>query len=277
MALRSFYGTDYTRHTPNHTYFLPSFFSLYDTLNDDDEDIRSLSANTVGYHLSQSFEPLEAKMELLDWLREHYEDSSVFAWNVIVRMTQDNPHIYTTGTLGLVSAEKQYAKAMEFDDALFMEEDPNLFVDEVREVEIWASLFVRVVTKRVSGYRPQNHNPWMVCHAMLADWVLAGLKNLNSLLIKEDGPLGWTSNPATFAVSMRICICARALLRNEIEDFMDPKMTLSDDTLDSIKSVLQETLEELKRFTMTGLACRIHPELMSVFDVHRTLALMDRE
>lgn len=198
-AINSLYGN---RHFGNAVVgdecALPSLFALYDSLNDDDDEIRDLSAQTASALLKKSLLPLAASRELAAYLKQKYPNSTLFAENVVCRMT-GNPITYAfkyeLEGLPLQTAAVHFSKALKNDDSLFVEEEQNLFVDEVREVKVWSEL---VCEK--SSY-------------ILEGWVREGLKSLNELLEKEDGPLGWMSKAATFAVCMRILVTAKAILR----------------------------------------------------------------
>src|SRR3954463_10346453 len=98
-------------------------FALYDTLNDDDDEIRDLSARTVSRLLGTSLVPLAAGVELAKWISMCQGNSPSFAWNVTRRMTgQSTYESMDTHSLRIVPAEDQFHKAMKDDDSLFIEE-----------------------------------------------------------------------------------------------------------------------------------------------------------
>ena len=90
-------------------------------------------------------------------------------------------------------AEDELAKALEFDDSLFVVEEQNLFIDEVRETKRWVGVFESL--------------QWNVGDETLARldrWIRGGIIQLGKLMEREDGPLGWASNPQVFAICTRL-------------------------------------------------------------------------
>ena len=83
------------------------------------------------------------------------------------------------------------------DDSLFVVEEQNLFVDEVREAKRWISVYAAV--------------EWDASEASLRDldgWLCGGLARLQSLLNQDDGPLGWASDPQVFAICSLLILCS---------------------------------------------------------------------
>ncbi|KAL3417418.1 hypothetical protein PVAG01_11418 [Phlyctema vagabunda] len=199
-ALSSFYDNKYN--VEPSVALLPSLFALYDTLNDDDDEIRDQGAETVSFILGKSLVPLAAAKEFLEFLWGVQGASRYFAWNVICRITGNEDSASRIEFSHLIPAEMQLGVAMAEDDSLFVEEEQNLFIDEIREAKIWSGF----LEKRL-------HSSWSGGIALLATWVIDGLEVLNTLVTKTDGPLGWTSKPSVFAQCMRIVICAKSLLR----------------------------------------------------------------
>jgi hypothetical protein len=115
----------------------------------------------------------------------------------------------------LQSVGAQFSKAMEDDNSLFVEEEQNLFIDEVREAKLWSKIFEETAldTWNWQGADFDIENTWSQPHAALAAWVMEGLLALNALLVKEDGPLGWTSKPTVFALATRLLLSANAIIR----------------------------------------------------------------
>ncbi|ODA82836.1 hypothetical protein RJ55_01345 [Drechmeria coniospora] len=175
---------------------LPALCALYDSLNDDDDEIREVGCAAVKGITGESLVPMEAANRLLGWLMRHFHTSSVFASEVIGRMVGhagQGTHASGLDFTAWTSAEDELTRSMESDDSLFVVEEQNLFVDEVRETMRWASVFERL--------------PWDAADARLASldcWITKGIIHLGKLSERDDGPLGWASNPELFAICTRL-------------------------------------------------------------------------
>ncbi|OTB06928.1 hypothetical protein M426DRAFT_100842 [Hypoxylon sp. CI-4A] len=200
---------------------LPWLLALYDALNDDDDEIRAAAAGAVAPVLSnQNLVSVEAGPRLLQYLLTHYGAVDEFRAHVTCRMVGHFPLVEQTPgksssakktiaaqLLGAwVPAEEQLEQAMRFDDALFVVEEQNLYVDEVRETQRWRDVFLSL---------PSSPSAAAEAEAALSQWTLAGLQTLTRLAQREgvDGPLGWTSKPEVFAIAARILISGAALAR----------------------------------------------------------------
>ncbi|KAI0402725.1 putative death-receptor fusion protein-domain-containing protein [Xylaria palmicola] len=199
---------------------LPWLLALYDALTDDDVEVREAAAEAASSILGFSLVPVEAGPRLLGWLAAHFGHEPDFLAHVAGRMVGHNfgaaPFVITEGaSAGAVgsdwaSAEAQLAEAMRFDDSLFVIEENNQYIDEVREARRWADVFL-------SSNSPGAHE---VASQALAEWALAGLRTLCEIAQSEtaaaaggDGPLGWTSKPQVFAICTRVLICASTLAK----------------------------------------------------------------
>ncbi|KAI0128637.1 putative death-receptor fusion protein-domain-containing protein [Xylariales sp. AK1849] len=212
---------------------LPWLLALYDALNDDDVEIRDIAATATAPILRKSLVSMEAGSRLLVWLRQHYRHTDEFRTHVICRMIGHAVICdrITDAVLGhWVSAEAQLAAAMQFDDSLFVVEEQNLYIDEVREAQRWRDAF------RDLSY-PQDD---AVLEA-LVDWTTQGLRTLSGLAEKDDGPLGWTSKPEVFAICSRIVISGAALAEQHLE-----------------------VRKELRQFVGKGEQTRVHGLLLSM-------------
>jgi hypothetical protein len=88
-------------------------------------------------------------------------------------------------------------------EALFEEERQNLYVDDVREVEIW-SRTLRSMESPEEGHLNS-----------LGDWILAALRDLRDYLNDKadfDGPLGLTSQPDTLILFVQVIKFAGVVL-----------------------------------------------------------------
>ena len=178
--------------------YLPALLAVYDSLNDDDEDIRSSGSANAKRLLGESLVPIEAADSLLAWLAQNFTNSRAFRRIAASRIVGANRAAAPAAEWQ--SADAQLRAALEVDDSLFAVEEQNLFVDEVRETERWLAALA------VLGWDPADE-----CLVSLDRWVAGGLGRIAQLMDQEDGPLGWASNPAVFAICARVVRCAVAL------------------------------------------------------------------
>ncbi|XXH04700.1 Mitochondrial import inner membrane translocase subunit tim23 [Hypoxylon texense] len=213
--------------TSTATAHLPWLLALYDALNDDDDEIRAAAASAASPVLAnRRLVSVEAGPRLLRRLLAHFGPTDEFRAHVACRMAGHTltlapapapaPAASEVSSALLLSgwapAETQLAAALRFDDALFVVEEQNLYVDEVREARRWAGIY--------SSLPPPppptpSSSPSPSPDATLSQWVLAGLQTLTRLARESegDGPLGWTAKPEVFAICARVLIGGAALAR----------------------------------------------------------------
>ncbi|KAI1777873.1 putative death-receptor fusion protein-domain-containing protein [Hypoxylon cercidicola] len=217
-AMRSFSSRIPFPPTGPSTAHLPWLLALYDALNDDDEEIRAAAASAASPVLSnQRLVPVEAGQRLLRWLVARFGSTAAFRAHVACRVAghaTPAPALAEAVPTGSASAmlppsgwppaAAQLAEALRFDDALFVVEDQNLYVDEVREARRWSRAFSSLPP-------PSPSSP----DATLSEWILAGLRTLTRLAREKerDGPLGWTAKPEVFAICARVLVGGAALAR----------------------------------------------------------------
>ncbi|KAL2135275.1 hypothetical protein VTI74DRAFT_9155 [Chaetomium olivicolor] len=199
-ALSSFFTTSPALTTSNPSY-LPVLLALYESLIDDDDEVRETAAIAASSLLGMPSIAPTAADALVPWLRERFASSDEFRARVVCRMV-GQPYFLHGQKLQLVPAEEMLRKAMEFDDSLFAAEEQNLFIDEVRETVRWRGAF--------EGLRLGSGDAVM---QGLRIWVEDGLRALVGFAEKEDGPLGWTSDQHVFAVCARVVICAVTMVK----------------------------------------------------------------
>ncbi|OJD28299.1 hypothetical protein ACJ73_00294 [Blastomyces percursus] len=195
---------------------LETYLVLYGMLNDDDEDIRYIAAqaaSTLFPLLSDNTNeatallPLAASSKLADILAETFADSTTLCAEAIGRFLglPTNP----SGTRlnenkPITPVSRLLAEFQTESTVLFQEEKQNLFVEDVREVDIWAKVLSQLVT------RPENTSFTLRLYSWVADGIY--------ILINEtreaggDGVLGWISNPDVFALGIRVIRGAKILL-----------------------------------------------------------------
>jgi hypothetical protein len=226
-----------TKDSSNDLCLLPSLLALYDALNDDDEEIREAAADVVSRILGFSLVPLAACAALLQWLLRHYGQTDAFCNIVLLRVTDQH---FLPGS-GLQSVETPLAAAMLDDDSLFVEEEQNLYIDEVRETHAWTSLLINA-----------EGSIWDEAVNRLSPWALEGLRSLSRLAEAEDGPYGWTSKPRVFAICMRVVLAAKAITTRH--DMKQETGNVSEDVRDLRLA--------MKRLHDVGSVHELHPVLL---------------
>ena len=205
------------------------YLALWDTLVDDDEDLRDVGAKIASQLLSRrapvggtetkhhlSLSPPAARPRLMQLILEHYEHSSSL-WNeAFVRLTggstfqgilQKKTDLGGSTLIRPLSVMLELAKTP--DTALFVEEKQNLYIDEVEEARVWAD-----VLSEISSTESLRD---MLDHTM-ARWTTEGLVFLASAIADEkDGPFGWTSKPEVFTLGMRVILAAKVLISHGIK------------------------------------------------------------
>lgn len=180
--------------------------TVYDLLNDDDEDIRLEAASTACKVLSAAnneaaassasttLVPLVASQKLADLLVGRWPDAVDLFDVAITRVFKiDNSPVTTQ------------LQALDKDQhALFAEEKQNLYIDDAREVQVWTKAAMRLTSSASqSQLLPQ-----------LASWTIDGLKALQAKFdAKADGPLGWTTNDKAFLLGLQVVHATEVLLR----------------------------------------------------------------
>ena len=167
--------------------------SLYDALNDDDSEIRDVAAAAVSLILGQALAPIEAADRLLRLISDRFGATEVFK-SVVVHRLLGHKSYPSLGISWEPDARTQLEDAMKFDDALFVIEKPNLYVDEVKETHRWLSVIP------VINWDCDEDD----ILARLDEWLNDGLTAVHKLMDEEDGPLGWASDPNVYAICQRI-------------------------------------------------------------------------
>lgn len=165
-----------------------------------------MAAEATQRLLGQDLVAIEAANRLLDWLAARFGRDAPFATHVACRLVGHATAPFWPATARMLewtSAQAQLEVALRVDDALFAVEEQNLFVDEVRETQRWSAVFAQLEC------RPEE--TWF---RTLVLWVREGLAALTEAAGRDDGPLGWTSQPAVFALCTRVILSAGALRRS---------------------------------------------------------------
>lgn len=195
-----------------HENILPLLFVLYDTLNDDDEEIRRAGATIVSGLANVSMMSLAAARWLAEDMMLPAHGTTVdFALTVVSRIT--GAEVDLECGRSLIPLTKQLDFAPTRDDTLFTEEQPNLYIDECREVEFWANILNQLPRQIKNG---KQLSPWFSSpiNAMLK-WATEGLGELVRISDPTKAPFKLDPNPATFTAFKRVIACITVLSRYE--------------------------------------------------------------
>lgn len=225
------------------------YMALYNTLVDDDEDVRDQGAEAVSFLLSAigydestkepasiSLSPPAAKRRLLDFLQSGYHTSSGMCLRATERLTglpilsySDSPTESgnTQGEIELRPVAAIFADAEAPQLAVFVEEKQNLYVNPVEEAQAWAGVLLGL-----------GHGAW--CDQVVAAmsvWTQDGLVHfLDTFKKRGDGPLGLTSQPEIYTLLLRVVVSAEVL--------MSPPVQARGTGLESpLRSLLEQLLE----------------------------------
>ncbi|KAM7191443.1 thyroid adenoma-associated protein [Rhypophila sp. PSN 637] len=269
-ALKSFFlgssssqqrGTDALKYWASSPKYLPIFSALYDSLIDDDDEVREVASSAASALTGRYMVAPEAAGNLVTFLNDkfsHHDDNNnnkaqqeeEFARYVLCRVVGQPGHLLSLTPLSktakkiekLTPAKSILQKALDFDDALFAAEEQNLFIDEVRETMRWRDrAFSSALATTTASEASRNG---------LVEWTQQGLEYILSLAAEkeEDGPLGWTSDQHVFAVCARVILCAGAI----VSSFGDTD------------SGRREVGELLEKFMVVGERMRVHGSLLEM-------------
>jgi hypothetical protein len=207
--------------TPPSPLLLRLTLLVYDALNDDDDDIRELAASVAirvvkgpGYNPdTPAVVPLLAARQLAEHFVAVYSNSSVLFEEAIRRFMSGvvcsamfppspppQPDVNPQ-----TQFQEQLAEARMENSALFAQEKQNLYIDETREIELWAGVLERLLFEA---------DPSSSFADAFEQWVVDGIRELTVTTRAEvDGSLGWSSNPEVFTLGMRVLYGAKVLLK----------------------------------------------------------------
>ncbi|KAM4054760.1 putative death-receptor fusion protein [Hirsutella rhossiliensis] len=203
-SLHSFFAAAGLRSTSDE--YLPALLALYDALNDDDDEVRDVGSKAVTCIIGKALVPIEAANRLLHWLAQHFGGSAGFRAEVASRVVGHCEAKAADGA-AWAPAEDELAAALRFDDSLFVVEEQNLFVDEVRETTRWVHVLKSLWWEDAAGDEILGR---------LDGWIRAGIVRLGRLVEQEDGPLGWASSPQVFAICTRLVHGSVAMMAKDL-------------------------------------------------------------
>ncbi|KAI5787529.1 putative death-receptor fusion protein-domain-containing protein [Pyronema domesticum] len=173
---------------------IPAYTLIYDFLNDDDDEIRMLSASLAQKILGSDILllPLAAAEKLALQLPRYFPGSHALLKTAINRITSGE------------KAEKVWEKATKKDTILFQREKQNLWVDIVGSIELWGVVAELVLARGVGAEEIQSLRGWV--------------KDAKAVIaVKEqaegDGevPGGWGREEETVCFLARVQVAARVV------------------------------------------------------------------
>lgn len=237
------------------------YLVLYDSLLDDDQDVRDSGAATVSkllvsasLHDNSTHSPIPymvpaARHQLLRLLRDHCHGSAELwteSWRRIIGSLIVGELTDTIMATQLPSPRTLLEGLKHDDNALFVEEKQNLYIDKAQEAGLWQEMLLSLdPTVSNAGVLQHTHS-----------WALEGLDALiEATEGDKDGPLGWTSKPDICVLGVRILLAAEAVLHFcQYEGF----------DLDN-----EALRERLRKLYSVGQKCNLRPAWMRVLS--RTL------
>ncbi|PLB40291.1 THADA/TRM732 family protein [Aspergillus candidus] len=198
--------------------FLDVYLILYDMLNDDDEELRDLAASTASWVLSCSsvspaksisLSPLNASRLLSEFIATNYRDSQLLNTRVLRYVLGQEPRLGSavSGTK-LVPVADVAAELQKESTVLFEEEKQNLFIDEVREIDVWTGVLSSLTKDACAEGSIRD----------LCGWVSEGLECLAKAATEasgHDGLIGWASKPEMYALGVRVISLAGVFVSSE--------------------------------------------------------------
>ena len=205
--------------------------ALYDSLVDDDEDVRDQGARVASTILSVyssatadistttlSLSPPAAKERLLHFLCDNYKRSMVLCVESVRRLT-GMKSVFDPASANMQDDEAQtkqarfvvhfppvadlYSEARTTSNIVFVEERQNLYIDSVSEAEAWAQVLLQL-----------DPDAWPSSIASdLEAWTVQGLAHILKILQSDgDGALSPMSKPEVFTLFTRVLSAAKVLI-----------------------------------------------------------------
>ena len=182
---------------------------LYDTLNDDDDEIRDAAAfaasRLLNAHSAPTSPPVVPAVPILTahrlaaFFKTHFSASTDLVREGLRRLT-DTP--FRARVFGTPFAET-FAAEREEDTTLFATEKQNLFKDPTLDAVFWARVLACVEPRAVPGD----------LRGGLFTWVRSALEVfVETAGREEDGALGWTSKVEVFTLGVRVLCAADVVL-----------------------------------------------------------------
>jgi hypothetical protein len=180
---------------------------LYDMLQDDDDEIRDLSAlatstfiSTTSSRKAEPTVPILATQQLLTHLLALFPRSSALATHALRRLSASPSALFSTSFADIL---EEVTKPQ---TALFAQEKQNLFKDDALDALCWARV---LSSPGIVGALPAS------VLESAATWTHSALTTLTARYEAEsDGALGWASKPEVFVWLIRIICLSETILQN---------------------------------------------------------------
>lgn len=188
--------------------YLQIYLVLYDLLNDDDEDVRDVASSAASTILSSSERvpsvllpqsPLAVSERLAFFLGDKFQCERHFCFAALSRIWFPSVTAETRGTAWQQITQcsiRALLQNMKHDsNILFEQEKQNLYIDEVREVELWSRV--------LKSAEP----PGEAYLSSLGGWASTSLRDLIQYLDTEvefDRPLGISSQGQILTLFIRV-------------------------------------------------------------------------
>ncbi|KAL3471955.1 putative death-receptor fusion protein-domain-containing protein [Aspergillus californicus] len=198
--------------------YLEIYLSLYDLLNDDDEELRDIGASTASWVLSYSsvspektvtLSPMNASELFALFITDNYADSQLLCTRTLGYILGQESRIgdssYGKSLMPVSTIATELRKESTI---LFEEEKQNLFIEDVREFDIWSRGLARLATASYDGRLLEE----------IFTWVSDGLTSFSDILSGEngqDGLIGWTAKPEAYVLGVRVIGLAGTLALKE--------------------------------------------------------------
>ena len=212
---------------PTHLY--SALLLLYDTLNDDDEEIRDVGAVTVSSlaaacenDFSRALCPLAAAKWLINYLTNHFHHSDQLVASGVERLLAQSPSQITRSVFTPLRTQLESALGNN-DDRIFAEEEQNLYIDHVREVEVWTDVLKKTA--------PAVHVRLFVG---LRNWAVDAFDCLDDYRRDLPGPFGLASRPEVYI------LVSRARAASDVASSWAQELGMTDRTLGEIHQQMKE-------------------------------------
>ncbi|RDW90267.1 THADA/TRM732 family protein [Aspergillus mulundensis] len=248
--------------------YLEIYLILYDLLNDDDEELRDIAAATASYVLSYSsvspqkavaLSPMNASEVFATFIVDNYSNSTLLFTRATRYILGLEPRVGDSNSeKPLLPVSYVTSEIRKESTILFEEEKQNLFIEPIREIDLWSDYVLTRLGK--AAFEEE----------LLKDvyrWISDGLSCLSDILARsdgEDGLVGWMAKPEAYTLGVRVISLAGVLVSSELNALE----LLGTQEQGLLKSKLEGLLETGK----TGL---LHVDLLERIGVALSGAQMD--
>ncbi|OKL63320.1 hypothetical protein UA08_01801 [Talaromyces atroroseus] len=240
---------------------LELYMLLHDMLNDDDDELRSLSALIASRILSYSalfpnrtvaLSSVPASESLTEFMAVTYSSQSSLFHHSIARLMGPSIRQKDRSRPDFIPFKTLFEGYCTESAVLFEVEKQNLFIDDVRECDNWTKVFKQLDRS--------IHDKDMI--SKLAKWASEGLGYLNDRMApspdrQEDNIMGWTSKPEVYALGALLFNVASLLIFISAES--DMKIARTADNIIPT-AALKEALNTLHE---RGRSIFLHPHWLN--------------